>query len=130
METKKIIEAFGLTFKRIDDMSGVRYQAKVFNVAKSVNDVKGVLLHVMGKAIEAEPMAVSHPYGVSVQISDEYDGYLYPVIAICKPAEDVAEWLGNYYHEVARVLGDGTEVRYGVPYRTGLPCEEYWEDWD
>ena len=130
METKKIIEAFGLTFERIDDKSGIRYQAKVSNVAESVNDVKGVLLHVMGKAIEAEPMAVSYPYGIAVQIADEYDGYLYPVIAICKPAEDVAEWLGDDYHEVARVLGDGTEIRYGAPYRTGLPCEKYWEDWD
>lgn len=130
METKKTIEAFGLTFKRIDDMSGVRYQAKVSNVAENVNDVKGVLLHVIGKAIEAEPMVVSHPYGIGVQISDEYDGYLYPVIAICKPAEDVAEYLEDSYTEVARVLGDGTEIRLGTPYRTGLPCEEYWEDWD
>ena len=130
METKKTIEAFGLTFERIDDKSGIHYQAKVSNVAESVNDVKGVLLHVMGKAIEAEPMAVSYPYGIGVQISDEYDGYLYPVIAICKPAEDVAEWLGDDYHEVARVLGDGTEIRLGTPYRTGLPCEKDWEDWD
>lgn len=130
MGTKKTIEAFGLTFKRIDDMSGVRYQAKVSNVAENVNDVKGVLLHVMGKAIEAEPMAVSYPYGIGVQISDEYDGYLYPVIAICKPAEDVAEYLEDSYTEVARVLGDGTEIRLGTPYRTGLPCEKYWEDWD
>lgn len=42
MGTKKIIEAFGLTFERIDDKSGIRYQAKVSNVAESVNDVKGV----------------------------------------------------------------------------------------
>ena len=130
METKKTIEAFGLTFKRIDDMSGVRYQAKVSNVAENVNDVKGVLLHVIGKAIEAEPMVVSHPYGIAVQIADEYDGYLYPAIAISEPAEDVAEYLEDSYTEVARVLGDGTEIRYGVPYRTGLPCEKDWEDWD
>ncbi len=130
METKKIIEAFGLTFERIDDKSGIRYQAKVSNVAESVNDVKGVLLHVMGKAIEAEPMSVSYPYGIAVQIADEYDGYLYPVIAICKPAEDVAEYLEDSYTEVARVLGDGTEIRLGTPYRTGLPCKKDWEDWD
>lgn len=130
METKKTIEAFGLTFKRIDDMSGVRYQAKVSNVAENVNDVKGVLLHVIGKAIEAEPMVVSHPYGIAVQIADEYDGYLYPAIAISEPAEDVAELLNESYTEVARVLGDGTEIRIGTPYRTGLPCEKDWEDWD
>jgi len=130
METKKIIEAFGLTFERIDDMSGVRYQAKVSNVADNVADIKGVLLHVIGKAIEAEPMVVSHPYGIAAQISDEYDGYLYPAIAISEPAEDVAEYLEDSYTEVARVLGDGTEIRLGTPYRTGLPCEKDWEDWD
>ena len=130
METKKTIEAFGLTFERIDDKSGIRYQARVSNVDVSVNDVKGVLLHVMGKAIEAEPMAVSYPYGIAVQIADERDGYLYPAIAISEPAEDVAEWLGDDYTEVARVLGDGTEIRLGAPYRTGLPCEKDWEDWD
>lgn len=112
METKKIIEAFGLTFERIDDMSGVRYQAKVSNVADNVADIKGVLLHVIGKAIEAEPMVVSHPYGIAAQISDEYDGYLYPAIAISEPAEDVAEYLEDSYTEVARVLGDGTEIRF------------------
>ncbi|RKV77778.1 MAG: hypothetical protein D8H91_10165 [Alloprevotella sp.] len=130
METKKTIEAFGLTFERIDDKSGIRYQARVSNVEENVNDVKGVLLHVMGKAIEAEPMAVSYTYGIAVQIADEYDGYLYPAIAISEPAEDVAEYLEDSYTEVARVLGDGTEIRYGVPYRTGLPCEKDWEDWD
>lgn len=130
METKKTIEAFGLTFERIDDKSGVRYQAKVSNVTENINDVKGVLLHVIGKAIEAEPMAVSYPYGIAVQIEDEYDGYLYPAIAISEPAEDVAEFLDDSYTEVAQVLVDGTEIRYGVPYRTGLPCEKDWEDWD
>lgn len=130
METKKTIEAFGLTFERIDDKSGVRYQAKVSNVTENVNDVKGVLLHVIGKAIEAEPMAVSYPYGIAVQIEDEYDGYLYPAIAISEPAEDVAEFLDDSYTEVAKVLVDGTEIRYGAPYRTGLPCEKDWEDWD
>lgn len=130
METKMNIEAFGLTFERIDDKSGIRYQARVSNVADNVADIKGVLLHVMGKAIEAEPMAVSYPYGIAVQIEDEYDGYLYPAIAISEPAEDVAEFLDDSYTEVARVLGDGTEIRIGTPYRTGLPCEKDWEDWD
>lgn len=130
METKMNIEAFGLTFERIDDKSGIRYQARVSNVADNVDDVKGVLLHVMGKAIEAEPMAVSYPYGIAVQIKDEYDGLLYPAIAISEPAEDVAEYLEDSYTEVARVLGDGTEIRLGTPYRTGLPCEKDWEDWD
>lgn len=130
METKMNIEAFGLTFERIDDKSGIRYQARVSNVAENVNDVKGVLLHVMGKAIEVEPMAVSYPYGIAVQIADEYDGYLYPAIAISDPSEDVAEYLEDSYTEVARVLGDGTEIRLGTPYRTGLPCEKDWEDWD
>ena len=130
METKMNIEAFGLTFERIDDKSGIRYQARVSNVADNVADIKGVLLHVMGKAIEAEPMAVSYPYGIAVQIEDEYDGYLYPAIAISEPAKDVAEFLDDSYTEVARVLGDGTEIRLGTPYRTGLPCEKDWEDWD
>ena len=130
METKMNIEAFGLTFERIDDKSGIRYQARVSNVADNVADIKGVLLHVMGKAIEAEPMAVSYPYGIAVQIEDEYDGYLYPAIAISEPAEDVAEFLDDSYTEVARVLGDGTEIRIGTPYRTGLPCEKDWEEWD
>lgn len=130
METKKIIKAFGLTFERIDDKSGIRYQAEASKVAESVNDIKEVLLHVIEKAIATEPTAVAYQYGIAVQIVDKYDGYIYPAIAICKPAEDIAEWLGDDYPEVARVLVDGTEIRYGVPYRTGLPCEKDWEDWD
>lgn len=130
METKKTIEAFGLTFERIEDNSGIRYQARVSNVADNVADIKGVLLHVIEKAIEAEPIAVTYRYGLSVQISDEYDGYLYPAIAISEPDEDVAEYLEDSYTEVARVMGDGTEIRIGTPYRTGLPCEKDWEDWD
>ena len=130
METKKTIEAFGLTFERIEDNSGIRYQARVSNVEDNVADIKGVLLHVIEKAIEAEPIAVTYRYGLSVQISDEYDGYLYPAIAISEPDEDVAEYLEDSYTEVARVMGDGTEIRIGTPYRTGLPCEKDWEDWD
>lgn len=130
METKKTIEAFGLTFERIEDNSGIRYQARVSNVADNVADIKGVLLHVIEKAIEAEPIAVTYRYGLSVQVSDEYDGYLYPAIAISEPDEDVAEYLEDSYTEVARVMGDGTEIRIGTPYRTGLPCEKDWEDWD
>ena len=130
METKKTIAAFGLTFERIEDNSGIRYQARVSNVEDNVADIKGVLLHVIEKAIEAEPIAVTYRYGLSVQISDEYDGYLYPAIAISEPDEDVAEYLEDSYTEVARVMGDGTEIRIGTPYRTGLPCEKDWEDWD
>lgn len=130
METKTIIEAFGLKFERIDDKSGIRYQAEASKVAKSVNDIKGVLLHVIEKAIATEPTAVAYQYGIAVQIVDKYDGYIYPAIAICKPDEDVTEFLADQYSEVARVLNDGTEIRYGAPYRTGLPCEKDWEEWD
>lgn len=130
METKTIIEAFGLKFERIDDKSGIRYQAEASKVAESVNDIKGVLLHVIEKAIATEPTTVAYQYGIAVQIVDKYDGYIYPAIAICKPDEDVTEFLADQYSEVARVLNDGTEIRYGEPYRTGLPCEKDWEDWD
>lgn len=128
MESEKNIKVSDVTFEVSYTENEVQCFASVSKVREVFPKLEETLLSVLMEAIKEEPMAVSYENGISVSLTDDYDGYTYSVVAIHKSDKNDYESICNLYPEVHSTLPDGTEIRFCAPYRTGLPCEKDWEE--
>lgn len=128
MESEKNIKVSDVTFEVSYNENEVQCFASVSKVREVFPKLEETLLSVLMEAIKEEPMAVSYENGISVSLTDDYDGYTYSVVAIHKSDKNDYESICNLYPEVHSTLPDGTEIRFCAPYRTGLPCEKDWEE--